>query len=259
MIRIQLPLAEVERLEELFRSTQDRKLRDRLQIVLMAHRGRPRQEIATDPGINRVSVTRWLNAWCERGLDGLRPGRPRAPHPAFPPRWAGRKRRFAPPPSDGMAPPRPRSEHGCRAGGPERAALERIPYVIRQWLVEIRPYRDLTGQQAQGTRRGSPGQGHKACQRTARLGDDDFLTPRGAFHETGEVGLGFVQVDGCHGGPLTKVDQDMEGGGSRSRKGEWHVSETQADGDFTAVPPDAGIHHGMRRDAREFPLYVANA
>lgn len=77
MIRIQLPPGEVERLEDLFRATRDRKLRDRLQIVLMAHRGRPRQGIATDLGMHRISVTRWLNAWCERGLDGLRPGKAR--------------------------------------------------------------------------------------------------------------------------------------------------------------------------------------
>lgn len=94
MIRIQLPLAEVERLEELFRSTQDRKLRDRLQIVLMAHRGRPRQEIATDPGINRVSVTRWLNAWCERGLDGLRPRKAQGPTPGIPAAMGGEETAF---------------------------------------------------------------------------------------------------------------------------------------------------------------------
>lgn len=73
MIRIQLPACEASRVQELFRSTQDRKLRDRLQIVLMAHRGRPRQEIAHDLGIHRMGVTRWLNAYGERGLDGLRP------------------------------------------------------------------------------------------------------------------------------------------------------------------------------------------
>src|SRR5438270_9647201 len=73
MIRIQLPPAEADHLERLFRSTDDRKLRDRLQIVLMAHRGRPRQDIARDLGIHRISVTRWLNAYCERGLDGLGP------------------------------------------------------------------------------------------------------------------------------------------------------------------------------------------
>ena len=73
MIRIQLPPAEAERLDGLFRATDDRKLRDRLQIVLMAHRGRARQDIAADLGVHRRTVTRWLNAYCGAGLDGLRP------------------------------------------------------------------------------------------------------------------------------------------------------------------------------------------
>jgi transposase len=65
--------AEAEHLEALFRSTEDRKLRDRLQIVLMAHRGRARQDIAADLGIHRRTVTRWINAYCDDGLNGLRP------------------------------------------------------------------------------------------------------------------------------------------------------------------------------------------
>jgi transposase len=73
MIRVQLPPAEVERLEETFRSTADRKLRDRLQIVLLASRGRMHQDIAADLCVNRRSVQRWLNAYLERGLDALRP------------------------------------------------------------------------------------------------------------------------------------------------------------------------------------------
>ena len=73
MIRIQLPQAETDRLEKLFQTTNDRKLRDRLQIVLMAQRGRARQDIAQDLGIHRRSVTRWLNAYCDGGLDALRP------------------------------------------------------------------------------------------------------------------------------------------------------------------------------------------
>ena len=77
MIRIQLPPAEVERLEQVFRSTDDRKLRDRLQVVLLAHRGRPHQDIAADLCISRRSVPRWLNAYLERGLDGLRPRKAR--------------------------------------------------------------------------------------------------------------------------------------------------------------------------------------
>jgi transposase len=88
MIRIQLPPGEVDRLEELFRSTPDRKLRDRLQIVLLAQRSRPRQDIATDLGIHRLSVTRWLNAYCERGLDGLLPKKARGGPARIPDRLA---------------------------------------------------------------------------------------------------------------------------------------------------------------------------
>jgi transposase len=73
MMRIQLPPAEAERLDAVFRATPDRKLRDRLQIVLLAHRGRARQDIAADLGVHRKTVSRWLNAYCDRGLDGLQP------------------------------------------------------------------------------------------------------------------------------------------------------------------------------------------
>src|SRR5271166_102304 len=73
MIRIQLPQADVERLEGLFRATDDRKLRDRLQIVLLAQKGRLHKDIAADLCVHRRSVQRWLNAYLERGLDGLRP------------------------------------------------------------------------------------------------------------------------------------------------------------------------------------------
>jgi transposase len=73
VIRIELPPAEADRLDALFRQTDDRKLRDRLQIVLMVHRGRPRQDIAADLGVDRRTVTRWVNAYCADGLDGLRP------------------------------------------------------------------------------------------------------------------------------------------------------------------------------------------
>ena len=81
MIRIPLPEVEAQRLGYLFRSTEDRTLRDRLQIVLMAHRGRPRQDIASDLGIHRRTVTRWLKTYRERGLDGLRPRKAEG-HPA---------------------------------------------------------------------------------------------------------------------------------------------------------------------------------
>jgi transposase len=94
MIRIQLPASEADRLEELFRSTEDRKLRDRLQIVLMAHRGRPRKDIALDLGIHRIGVTRWLNAYCERGLDGLLPRKAKGSDCGIPASMADEIRRW---------------------------------------------------------------------------------------------------------------------------------------------------------------------
>ena len=84
MIRIQIPPSETACLEDLFRSTQDRKLRDRLQIVLLAHRGRARKDIASDLGIHRIGVTRWLNAYCERGLEGLLPRKAKGGTPGIP-------------------------------------------------------------------------------------------------------------------------------------------------------------------------------
>jgi transposase len=54
-----------------FRTTPDRKLRDRLQIVRLAHRNRPHRDIAADLGVTPRTVQRWLNAYLERGLDGL--------------------------------------------------------------------------------------------------------------------------------------------------------------------------------------------
>src|SRR6266542_2615481 len=84
MIRIQLAPSEARRLEELFRTTDDRKLRDRLQIVLLAHKGRPRQQIAADLAIHRRSVTRWLNAYCDGGLEALAPRKPKGKTASIP-------------------------------------------------------------------------------------------------------------------------------------------------------------------------------
>ena len=73
MIRIRLSAPQRRSLERAFRATTDRKLRDRAQIVLLAHRGRPHKDIAADLGVNPRTVQRWLNAYTDRGLDGLRP------------------------------------------------------------------------------------------------------------------------------------------------------------------------------------------
>jgi transposase len=88
MIRIRLPEAEVQELEARFRSTEDRKLRDRLQIVLLAHKGRKHQDIAADLCVNRRSVQRWLNSYCEAGLSGLLPRKARGKEPGISPSLA---------------------------------------------------------------------------------------------------------------------------------------------------------------------------
>jgi len=94
MIRIQLPQADVERLQEAFRSTKDCKLRSRLQIVLLAHRGQQHQDIAAALCINRRSVQRWLNAYLERGSDGLRPRKAKGATGSIPAEMAGEIRRW---------------------------------------------------------------------------------------------------------------------------------------------------------------------
>jgi|SRR5262245_5790917 len=73
MIRIRLSEEEALDLERQFRQTDDRKLRDRLQIVLLAHKGRRHQDIAADLGVAPRTVQRWLNAYLDRGTGGLRP------------------------------------------------------------------------------------------------------------------------------------------------------------------------------------------
>ena len=88
MIRIQLSQSEARRLDELFRSTGDRKLRDRLQIVLLAHKGRLRQQIADDLAVHRRSVTRWLSAYRDGGLDALLPKKPPGKAASIPDRLA---------------------------------------------------------------------------------------------------------------------------------------------------------------------------
>ena len=94
MIRIHLSGREAGRLEQAFLQATDRKLHDRLQIVRLAHRGRPHQEIAADLGITPRTVQRWLNAYLERGLDGLKPRKAKGQPPTIPAHLAGEIRRW---------------------------------------------------------------------------------------------------------------------------------------------------------------------
>ncbi len=73
MIRLHLSAQDVDALEQVFRTTAERKLRDRVQLILMAHRGRRHRSIAQDLGMTPRSVQRWLNAYRAHGLPGLHP------------------------------------------------------------------------------------------------------------------------------------------------------------------------------------------
>jgi transposase len=80
MRRIRLTATEQGQLEQIFKTTDDRRLRDRCQAVLMAHRGRKRKMIAQDLGVHRTTVRLWLKQYQEQGLPGLAihwaPGQP---------------------------------------------------------------------------------------------------------------------------------------------------------------------------------------
>jgi hypothetical protein len=67
VIRIRLPEGEAQRLEQAFREETDPKYRDRIQIVRLASRDRPHQQIADDLAITPRTVQRWLNAYLDRG------------------------------------------------------------------------------------------------------------------------------------------------------------------------------------------------
>lgn len=71
MRRIRLTATEQGQLEQIFKTTHDRRLRDRCQAVLMAHRGRKRKMIAQDLGVHRTTVRLWLKHYQERGIEGL--------------------------------------------------------------------------------------------------------------------------------------------------------------------------------------------
>jgi len=71
MYRIVLTPGEEQELEQRFKSTTDRRLRDRCQAVLMAARGRTRRLIAQDLGVHRTTLQLWLQRYRAGGVSGL--------------------------------------------------------------------------------------------------------------------------------------------------------------------------------------------
>jgi transposase len=94
VIRIKLDDTQASRLGQAFLQATDRKIRDRLQVVRMAHRGRSHQDIAADLGVSTRTVQRWLNAYIRGGLAALKPGKAKGSPSAIPPRFASVIRRW---------------------------------------------------------------------------------------------------------------------------------------------------------------------
>ena len=94
MIRVVLSERQVRELEALFAGAGDRRVRDRAQIVLMAHRGRPRGQIARDLGVSTRTVQRWVNAYCEGGVAALLLRKAPGAAPKVPESLAGEVRRW---------------------------------------------------------------------------------------------------------------------------------------------------------------------
>ncbi len=84
MIRICLPPEDVQALDHAFRVETDPKVRDRILIIRLAQRGRPHQDIAADLAITPRTVQRWLNAYLDQGLTGLRRRKAKGRQPAIP-------------------------------------------------------------------------------------------------------------------------------------------------------------------------------
>lgn len=71
MTNLDLSNREIEELEHVFKTTENRRLRDRAQAILMMHRGRSQPDVALDLRVHERTVRRWLEAWRRGGLEGL--------------------------------------------------------------------------------------------------------------------------------------------------------------------------------------------
>jgi transposase len=71
MITLALNESERHQLETTFKTTPDRRLRERCQAILMADRRRSHAQIAQDVGVSTRTLQRWLNAYAQGRLEGL--------------------------------------------------------------------------------------------------------------------------------------------------------------------------------------------
>jgi transposase len=72
MTHLDLSGREIKELEHIFKSTEDRRLRDRAQAMLMLHRGQSQPQVAVDLAVDERTVRRWVERWRADGVEGLR-------------------------------------------------------------------------------------------------------------------------------------------------------------------------------------------
>ena len=71
MYKIKLSKDELSALNKKKKREKNTKMYHRLQTVYLAHKGRDNKEIIDILGVNKNSVTKWINIYLEKGLDEL--------------------------------------------------------------------------------------------------------------------------------------------------------------------------------------------
>jgi len=71
MYKIKLSQTELAELNKSKKRQKNAKMYHRLQSVYLAHKGKDNKEIVDILGVNKNSVTKWINIYLEKGLDNL--------------------------------------------------------------------------------------------------------------------------------------------------------------------------------------------
>ena len=71
MYKIKLSQTELAELNKRKKCQKNTKMYHRLQSVYLAHKGRDNKEIVDILGVNKNSVTKWVNIYLEKGIDSL--------------------------------------------------------------------------------------------------------------------------------------------------------------------------------------------
>ena len=71
MYKIKLSQVELNDLNKRKKRQKNTKMYHRLQSVYLAHKGKNNKEIVDILGVNKNSITNWINVYLEKGLDDL--------------------------------------------------------------------------------------------------------------------------------------------------------------------------------------------